>query len=81
MACDGKVGFGDETYDLVFGSGDEMKDLGVGSGEDVNDRGLSSPCSSFLLELISALFASDDARVCDFREGQGSGIVIVKLCL
>lgn len=81
VACDCKVVFGDETYDLEFGSGDETKERGVGSGDDMNDLGLSSGCSSFLLEFIAAPFDVDGVRACDFLDAQGRGIVMVKLCL
>lgn len=80
VACDCKVVLGDERYDLEFGSGEETKERGVGSGDDMNDLGLSSAWSSFLVELIIALFAVDAVRICDFLEDQGRGMVMVKLC-
>jgi hypothetical protein len=76
-----KFGSGEERYGLEVGSGDETKERGVGSGDDMNDPGLSSGWSSFLVELIVALFAVDGVRACDFLEDQGRGIVMVKLCL
>jgi hypothetical protein len=76
-----EFGSGEGMYDLEFGSGDETKERGVGSGDDKNDPGLSSGWSSFLVELIVALFAVDGVRVCDLLEDQGRGIVMVKLCL
>lgn len=80
MACDCRVVFGDERFDLELGSGNETKERGVGSGDDMIEMGLSSGCSSLVVEVIIVLFAIDEVRVCGFLEAQGRGIVIVKLC-
>ena len=79
VACECKVVLGDDTKDLALGSGDDTTERGVGSGDDMNDLGLSSGSSSFLVELISEVWAVEAVRVCDFLEGHGRGMVMVKL--
>lgn len=72
--------FGDDMKELAPGSGEERTDRGVGSGDDMNDDlGLSSSSSSFLSELTVEVWAREADLVCDFLEGHGRGMVMVKL--
>lgn len=81
MVGDCEVVFGEGKDDFEVRSGEEMRERGVGSDMDMNDLGLSPGTSSFLVALIAVLFVIDGARLLDFPEDQGRGMVMVKLRL